>query len=157
MNQKVIITRGLSGAGKSTWSKKFSEENPTYIRISRDDLRFMLWNGDMVNNDKEVIQARDSLIWAFIVKGYNLVLDETYLAPHRIEEISSWLNDARYALGIHLDIEIKDFIDVPLKKCIEQNKPRGKNRFVPEDFIREYHEKYVKPLLKDPGITEWTI
>lgn len=35
----VIITVGISGSGKSTWSTNFIKENPKYLRLNRDDIR----------------------------------------------------------------------------------------------------------------------
>ena len=157
MNQKIIITRGLSGAGKSTWSKRFVEDNKDYVRICRDDIRFMLWNGDWTHDDKEVILARDTMIKEFLLKGYSLVLDETYLAPPRVKEINKVIGKYVWATHKHLDISIQDFIDVPIERCIANDSYRGKNRYVGEAFIREYYDNYVKPLLKNKGVVDWTI
>jgi len=42
MSQKVIILKGLPASGKTTWAKKFVQENGgLYKRISKDDLRAM--------------------------------------------------------------------------------------------------------------------
>ncbi len=158
MNQKVIITRGLSGSGKSTWSKKYVTEHKDFVRISRDDLRFMLHDGWLVENDDAVFGSRAVLIDFFLDEGKNLILDETYLSPKRIKELNDELEHyVRFFKPLMLDIEIKDFIDVPLATCLERNSSRSVNYFVPEKFIEDYYEQYVKPLLKDPGVTKWTI
>jgi predicted kinase len=158
MNQQVIITRGLSGAGKSTWSLNFARNNPNFIRVCRDDLRFMLFDGDFKEEwETAVLQARNGIIVGALLTGYNIIIDEAYLAPHRVKEIKEILDVLHFHMKKHLDIKIQDFIDVPLEICIERDKTRGKNRHVGEKFIRDYHETYVKPLLKDKGVTEWTI
>ena len=40
---KIILTRGIQGSGKSTWAKKWVEEEPTHrVRWNNDDFRKML-------------------------------------------------------------------------------------------------------------------
>lgn len=158
MNQKVIITRGISGSGKSTWSKDFTRNHRSYIRISRDEIRFMLWDGYYTEEkEKAVLIMQKAMLYGALVSGYNLVLDETYLDPNRIKDINKTLQGHADVSKDVLSVRIQDFIDVPWKQCLERNKERGLNRFVPEDFILDYYEKYVVPLLKDRGVTEWEV
>jgi len=156
MNQKVIITRGLSGSGKTTWSNQFVSGRSDYVRISRDDIDFMLSEKYYDKRKEELIfRTRDKLILLALTQGFNLVLDETYLVSHRVAQLNLALQSYVDLWSRHLDIEIKDFLHVPIEQCIE----RDKSRFfhVGEKFIRDYHKKYIVPLLKDPGITKWTI
>lgn len=157
MNQRVYITRGLSGSGKSTWTKEAVQRFKNSIRISRDEIRFILWDGDMVNEDKEVFLMRDTMMRAALDGGYNLIIDETYLAPHRVAQLNRVLEDWVMLTGKPLDVEIQDFIWQDVEDCIERDKPRGKNRHVGEGFIRAYYEAYIKPLREDQGTTRWTI
>lgn len=156
-NKHIIICRGVSGSGKSTWSKHFVHTHQTYARVSRDDLRFMLVDGYMQRDDKSVFLARQAIITTLLFNGFNLVIDDTYLAPIRIKQLNDVFKRYVELTEEHLDIEIKDFIEVPLKTCLAQNKGRGKNREVPEEFIHEYYNKYVLPLLKRRGKTKWTM
>ena len=156
MNQKVIILRGLSGSGKTTWSNQFVKEHHDFMRVSRDDIDFMLsMDNYPKRKEKIVFRTRDFLVGQILGYGFNLVLDETYLSPHRVKDINSLLESYVRLTGKHLDVRIQDFIHVPMKQCIE----RDKNRFfhVGEAFIRSYYKKYIIPLLKNPGRTEWTI
>ena len=52
---KVIIFVGPSGAGKSTAAKQFIKENPSYVRVNRDDLRMMLRSEQVLDNKSEEI------------------------------------------------------------------------------------------------------
>lgn len=158
MTRNIIITRGLSGSGKTTWSKGFVKKNPTYKRINRDDLRFMLYDGDFIAEEEFVVtEARDSLLLMLLDLGYNVVFDEPYLAPQRIQELNEALKRSAEMLQIDLSIQIQDFIEKPIEECIANDMPRGKNRHVGEVFIRDYYENYVKPLLVNPGKTRWMI
>lgn len=142
MAKRVIITRGLPASGKSTWSLQFVKDNPSFRRISRDDLRFMIYDGDWNPQvEDSVILARNALVERFLLAGYDLVLDETFLNPFRVKEIKQVLAMWK------VEFEIKDFLDVPVEVCLERNRLRGKNRRVPDEFIKEYYEKYVKKLL----------
>ena len=39
---ECIICIGVPASGKSTWSKEYIHKNPKFVRINRDDFRFML-------------------------------------------------------------------------------------------------------------------
>ena len=40
---KIILTRGIQCSGKSTWTKKWVEEDPTHrVRWNNDDFRGMM-------------------------------------------------------------------------------------------------------------------
>ena len=40
---KIILTRGIQGSGKSTWAKKYIEEDPEHrVRWNNDDFKKML-------------------------------------------------------------------------------------------------------------------
>lgn len=42
-DHKIILTRGIQGSGKSTWAKKWCEEEPLKrIRWNNDDFRRMM-------------------------------------------------------------------------------------------------------------------
>mgnify|MGYP003455142708 FL=1 len=42
---KLILTRGIQGSGKTTWARQWVAEDPdSRVRINNDDLRNMLGN-----------------------------------------------------------------------------------------------------------------
>lgn len=143
--QHIIITRGIPGAGKSFWSREWIRKHPSYKRINRDDLRFMLYNGAWSNKKEEaVLLVRKVLIAELLKMGYNLVLDDTNLVPARLEELQQVIKDTASVLNIIVQIKIKDFTDVPLETCLERNALRPDATRVPEKFIRNYYKKYVQ-------------
>jgi predicted kinase len=145
MKRKVIITRGLPGSGKSTWSKQWTQDHPNFKRINRDDLRLMIYQGDWdENREKAVLYAREALIRSFLAHGYNLVLDDTNLVPWRMAETRNTIQECADLLHIPVEVEIKDFTDVPVEVCIERDAKRPDSTRVGEKFIREYYNKYVK-------------
>ena len=40
---KLILTVGIPGSGKSTWSQQYIRENPNTVRVNSDRLREMLF------------------------------------------------------------------------------------------------------------------
>jgi len=155
-NQIVLITRGLSGSGKTTWSTEFVKNNPAFLRISRDDIDFML-SKDFYGKEKEnlVFKVRDFLIEQILTSGFNLVLDEPYLVPLRVSQINKELKKYVDTTGNSLQVKIQDFIDIPLEQCLKRDKERFFH--VGDRFIRDYHRRYVLPLLKNRGVTEWEV
>jgi predicted kinase len=145
VSQKVIVTRGLPGSGKSTWTKAWTRKHPDYKRINRDDLRMMIYHGKWSQKKEEaILLARQALIVTFLTEGYNIVLDDTNLVPARMEETRQVIEDCATMLEIDVKITVKDFTDVPLETCIARDAERPKLTRVGERFIRQYYNKYVK-------------
>lgn len=67
--KKAIICVGISGSAKSTFSKQYQKENPSYIRINRDDLRASLFNMENYYNSP-LFSNRESIINVII---YNII------------------------------------------------------------------------------------
>jgi len=83
----VIITVGISGAGKSTFCTNFVKENPNYLIANRDSIRKSLV-GDMTGYYKSsFLKQREEvvteLMWAYVQEicagKFNLVFDNTNL------------------------------------------------------------------------------
>ena len=68
MEQKLIMTKGLPGAGKSTFANQEIINNPgKYKRINRDDLRRMIDVGTFSGDaERHIIEIRDYLIKYFL-------------------------------------------------------------------------------------------
>ena len=68
---KVILTKGLPGSGKSHWAKAMIKAQPNlYVRIEKDCIREMLFGGEIAWNPKFenlVIKTRNALILEAIV------------------------------------------------------------------------------------------
>ena len=45
---KLILTRGIQGSGKTTWARQWVAEDPSSrVRINNDDIRNMLVTGGL--------------------------------------------------------------------------------------------------------------
>jgi len=127
---KVIILVGPSGAGKSTAAKQFIKENPSYVRVNRDDLRMMLRSEQVLDNKSEEIltDIQNNIIINFLSKGKNVIIDNTNLKEKYIKQLINTCSD--YTDNIMFNI-----FDTTLETCIERNYNREQK--VPIDVIKK--------------------
>ena len=143
----LIITRGLPGAGKTSWARSWVRENPDRrARVNRDDLRGMLHNGDQIPADQPagitgtehtVVGARNALLRRLLEKGRDVVCDDTNLPQRVARELRAIARDAGATFEVH------DLRDVPLELCLDRNARRSGRARVPDGRIRELHRKYI--------------
>ena len=109
----VIITVGISGSGKSTWSTQFIKDNANYVRINRDDIRRVLV-GDLVfyytREDVNILEGivtniSFELLDLCVYKNKNIIIDNTNLTQAYIK---LWLGQFKQHSKI-TDIQFKLF------------------------------------------------
>ena len=138
---KLILTRGIQGSGKSTWAKAWVAEDPgSRVRINNDDIRNMLGNYWIVGREPLVSEMKQYVTQAAMDRGYNIVIDNMNLNPH---EVKFWekvveLNNADPD-GYKYEIEFKDFF-IPLEECIRRDAMRPNP--IGEKVIRETWKRY---------------
>lgn len=113
---KIIVNIGISGSGKTTWSTNFIKENPSYLRVNRDDIRKQITGSDNLLLSKEleklVSKIQDETIRTILLEGNNVILDNTHLQKKYLDEILLKYN--------HLaDIEFKIF-DIDRNEAIKR-------------------------------------
>ena len=131
-NRRVKILIGIPGSGKSTWTKEFIMKNPEWVKISRDDFRFMLRNSPVLDfkGENMVTSMVTESARKALLSGYDVILDNTHCQLRYITSTVESLNDLA-------DIEYMYF-DVPLKTCIERDALREKK--VGEDVVKKMHK-----------------
>lgn len=111
---KIIITLGISGSGKSSWSEQFIKDNENYIRLNRDSIRecfipnhvYTWYKRDDVKNLERLVSASiDSLIKISNHFDKDIVIDNTHVNKHHLEALISSLR-RDYS---EVDISIKIF------------------------------------------------
>lgn len=133
---KLIMTKGLSGSGKSTWAKGLLGDGTK--RVNKDDLRKMLDNSIWSRkNEKNILQVRDILIIRHLQDGFNVIVDDTNLAPKHEEHLRGIAKDFKAEFGI------RDFTDVPIEVCIAQDLMRIDS--VGEAVIRKQYNQFLAP------------
>jgi predicted kinase len=129
----LTMTKGLPASGKTTWARKQNAK-----RVNKDDLRAMIDNGKWSKaNEKNILAARDNLVAQFLRSGYDVIVDDTNLAPKHEED----LRQAAELFGA--EFEVKDFTDVSLSTCLKRDSERANS--VGEKVIRDMYKTFLKP------------
>jgi predicted kinase len=137
-NKQIVLTIGASGSGKSTWARKFLEENPDYIYVNADTMRLAL-TGDESNQDRNhhVFQTLENMVGYFMILGKNILIDNcNYDKRNRL----IW-NRLATAHGYQKTWVV---FQTGLEQCILNNQKR--KRCVPESVIRRQYENLTLPL-----------
>ena len=78
---RLIIMSGAPGSGKSTYAKKLMQDKPSYIRVSRDNIRFTLLSptDSYFSKEHEVLTTYYEKISFLLNMGYNVIADSSNL------------------------------------------------------------------------------
>lgn len=131
--QPLIVTVGLQGSGKTTWTMAQIEQAPigSLGRVGRDPLRIMShggWKGTK-EAERQITIAQGALVDVYIQNGLDVIVDDTNM--HGEQDVLKWLEIA-YELDIKL--RIVDFLDVSLEECMRRNDLRRSDH-VPQSAI----------------------
>jgi predicted kinase len=141
MKQKIILTRGIPGSGKTYWAQGFIKENANFVNLNRDDLRLELFHklNIKISQEKQVTENQLLRAKQAIREKRSIIISDTNL---NLKTQEKW---KKFAAENNLEFEFKDFLDVPFEVCLEQDKER--DRQVGRDVILYFHNKYIVPTL----------
>ena len=137
MSQEVIITKGVSGSGKTTWAKEMLKKFPgKYKIICKDDLRRMLDDDShSAAKEKFIIESRNALIELALKNKMSVIVADTNLNPKHEQEIRDVVVLFNAAHASKVVVRIQSFLDVPIDQCIAQDLKRFHS--VGEKVIRQ--------------------
>ena len=146
--QHILVLIGISGSGKSTVARQFVQENPTYLRLNRDDLRRTLipvplgdywkWDDKAKTRIEQIVTAQlDAALLAGIEGDWNIIIDNTHLRQRSINELLKRI-ETQATQNRPLTVSFR-VIDVPLETAIERERLRPDS--VGEAVIREQHRR----------------
>lgn len=127
---KIILTRGIQGSGKSTWAKKWIEEDPEHrVRWNNNDFRRMLGPYWVPTRENLVSAVGTDFIYYAMAFKYDIVIDDMNLNQDYWVFIQDRIDDYNDNIftdnpGDRYSLEFKDFFDVSLEKCIERDSKR---------------------------------
>lgn len=139
---KLIIMSGAPGSGKSTYAKKLMQNKPSYIRVSRDNIRFTLLSptDSYFSKEKEVLTTYHEKISFLLNMGYNVIADSSNL---------TW--KARKTLITEVSKRSTlDKVDViymrpSLETCFQRNDTREGRENVPHSAITNMWNSQTDP------------
>ncbi len=127
---------GIPASGKTTESKQYVIENPGWVRVSRDDFRFMLKDLPQLDNRSEEL-VNDLMINSIrtsLLAGFNVIVDNTHCRLKYINDMVKALNDLA-------EIRFRVF-DIDLEEAMKRDALR--DRPVGPIVIGRMHENYLK-------------
>lgn len=134
---KMILTRGIPGSGKSTFAKDYVTVNPNTVRVSRDDLRRMLFVTPSYEWDQEklVSLCEKQMVEDALVSGRDVLIDSMNL---RARYVRDWQNLAK---TYGAEMVYKDF-PITLRDAIARDALRSGVEHIGKDFITSTFEKF---------------
>lgn len=142
--QKIIITVGLPGSGKSTYLQRLG-----VTPLASDSIRLLLADDatDQTIHSRVFATIRYLLRHRLAIGRPATYIDATHLTA---EERRPYVDIARW-YGCELEAL---FFDVPLEICRERNRLR--NRMVPDEALEMMAAKLVAPRIEE-GFTRITV
>lgn len=137
---KIVLVRGIPASGKSTWARKWAEEDPQHrVRICRDDIRKGLGKYWVTSRETLVKRIKECSIYQALDLGYDIVIDDMNLNESDVQSI---FKIAR--MYDDCEVEFKDFLDVPLSECIRRDKERENpiGAGIITSIFNKYKDKY---------------
>lgn len=148
---KIILTRGIQGSGKSTWAKKWSEEEPLKrIRWNNDDFRRMMGKYRVSQREGMVTAMREAFLKAAMLRGYDIVVDNMNLYPKEEAYFRTIIDkfNSSNLLDYTYELEFKDFLDITPEECIERDAKREGSNRIGRDVIMKTYNRYKERINK---------
>lgn len=146
-NPKIKVLCGISGSGKSTYSAQFISTHKNWLRVNRDNIRHGIsgTKSNLLTLDLEnrVSEIQHEQIRYLLLKGFNVIIDNTNLKKSYIDEIK-----LKYS---HLaDIEIV-FFDCLLETAKARVAKRDSRPLEECAYIDRMYDQYKQLRLTYPA------
>ena len=131
----IIVCRGLPGAGKTYWSRRYVAASSTRVRVNRDDIRMMVYGSKAgLPSDKEryVSHVERTMVRDALALGKCPVVDATNLNPTTVLDF--------HELGF---VRFRDF-PMSLESLVLVNAARPESDSIPEDNLRRLFLRYAQ-------------
>jgi predicted kinase len=137
---ELVITRGLPASGKTTFARKWvDEDRQRRARVNRDDLRQMLDEGTFVKGvtEQRVMAARNAIVDGLLRRGVSVVVDDTNLPNRTCRDLHDIAGRAK------AEFRIEDFTHVSLETCLARNTVREDKAPIPQHVIQDMYLRHL--------------
>ena len=139
---KIIICQGIQGSGKSTWARKWAQEDPSHrVRWNNDDMRLLMGQYWVPSREPLLSKIRALFMNTTMDYGFDIVIDDMNLNPNTTEyyevlvQAYNATHDDKYVIEYRL-------FNTPLDVCIERDAKR-KNP-IGAKVLTDTYTKYEK-------------
>lgn len=131
---KLVLLRGISGSGKSSWAQQYIEDNANWAIVSRDLIR-----KTGVTDENLVTKIQDSTIENMLSLDCNVIVDDTNVVQRYVNRLAKigYANNAEVII-MPFEIDVEDAI------ARVQARAAAGGHFVPEDVIRSQYKRIQK-------------
>jgi tRNA uridine 5-carbamoylmethylation protein Kti12 len=132
----LIICIGPPASGKSDAVKKFLKNKPSFIKLSRDDIRFMLRDSYGVSDrtEKLITQMEITSLEIAISKEFDVIVDDTNVLEKYVNRLIKGVKE-------YVDITYWVF-DTDFDVCIERNNLRTDGVRVSDESMQRMFKNY---------------
>lgn len=126
---KLILVRGISGSGKSTWCAEYKcMTNERVLIVNRDKIREILFGSESAHGVDEylVTSVQDVMITHGLSRDYIVVVDNTNIEPDHMSKMV----DMAYMFNAPVEVVM---MNTDLSTALSRNAAR--ERQVPEKVI----------------------
>lgn len=139
---KIIICQGIQGSGKSTWARKWAQEDPSHrVRWNNDDMRLLMGQYWVPSREPLLSKIRTLFMNTTMDYGFDIVIDDMNLNPHTTEYYEVLVQAYNTTHEDKYVIEYRLF-NTPLDVCIERDAKR-KNP-IGAKVLTDTYTKYEK-------------
>lgn len=136
---KLFVYRGIPGAGKTTAALDYINTHPITVRVNRDDIRMSSlyrqeWSKQ--NERKLINPIRDFMIRNALLKGYDVISDDTNLRENTISDFKKLTSDIP-------NVQISEVL-FPIELAVAIERDKNRKVSVGEDVIKKFHRQYIK-------------
>lgn len=159
--QKIVLTYGPPGCGKSSWAKAYvKKQRSSTVIVNRDDIRRTMF-GDLQSyvfndaNENYVQKTQETQVLALLDSGKSVVIADTNLHPKTLNFWTKFAKDEKVKLEVHdffkefmLELKTPDvhpYFQLKLfrKRCKDWNMKRLDS--VPESVIDTMINSHIAP------------
>lgn len=131
-----IFTIGIPGSGKSTMAKKLIKSDPRFVRVNRDDIRYMIKDAGFLENKLEslVTRIQNETIISALSSGHSVIVDNTHC---RLDHLQEMIELVKHYSNVSFE-----YFPIDVETAVERDAMREKS--VGRDVIERMHRNLSK-------------